>query len=207
MSGARMPVLLLAGALLVILPSAARADDVSDGARQLVDSAMADTVAALAAPAGATGERDDRLRALVDRYVDVTALGRSAVGGFWQHAEPGQRDGFLTEFRSFLLVSYVGSMARAEQLRFAPATVIEADQHRALVRTEIRAADGPPHPILITVTCADDGRQRITDVAAQGISLRAVLIADFGAFLRRNGGRFEALIDNLRAKIAAHHAD
>jgi ABC-type transporter MlaC component len=206
----------VAGLLLVVavgatVPRTAGADEVADaradGARRFVDSAMTDTVAALAVPAASTAERNARLRAVVERYVDVGALGRGSVGVFWQGAAAAQQDGFLAEFKNFLLVSYVGSMARAGQLSFAPATVIGADRQHALVRTAVRASDGPATPVLITVACADDGSYRITDVAAAGISLRTLLVADFGAFLRRNGGRLEALIVSLHNKIAAGAPD
>ena len=197
----------LAGALLIGAAGRARAADEAEAARLLVDRAMADTSAALAEPHASTTERNQRLRDVVDRYIDVASLGRGSVGAVWQRTEPGQQDGFIAEFKKFLFVSYVGSMARAEAPRFAPATVVEADGRRALVRTEVRSGEGPPCPVLFTVVHGDDGGERITDIAAQGISLRTTLVADFGAFLSRSGGRIEALIDRLREKIAAHPAD
>jgi ABC-type transporter MlaC component len=142
----------------------------------------------------------------VERYVDIGGLGRSSAGAVWQRAEPTQQDGYLVAFRNFLIVSYVGSIARADDLHFTPATVVSADAQHALVRTEVTSSDGVARPILITVTWSDDAGCRITDIAAEGISLRSLLSADFGAFLRRNGGRLEALMDRLRDKVAARLA-
>lgn len=205
MSGLRtLAVLGIAGLILSILPGAARAEESGDGARRFVDTAMHDVAALLGAPRASAAEATDRLRALLARYVDIAALGRSCAGSSWQQAEAAQQDGFLATFQNYLIAGYMGSLTRGgAEVRFAPATVVEAANRRALVRTELQASDGQPHAILLAVSQSDDGDYRITDVSAEGISMRSVLMADFSAFLRRNGGRFEALLDALRGKLAA----
>jgi ABC-type transporter MlaC component len=72
----------------------------------------------------------------------------------------------------------------------------------ARVRVDVVSTDGPPSAVLVALRRGDDGCYRIIDVAAEAVSLGHVLAADFGAFLRRNGGRLDALVGALQEKIA-----
>jgi phospholipid transport system substrate-binding protein len=204
--------------LLVGLPFAARAEAptvpaAGEAPAQFVDIALHETLSALATPSEAAPSRSERLRAVLIRYFDVAEVGRNSVGPAWQLVAPAQQADFLATFESFLVASYVGALGRASDLSFGPSHVIVASAAepavakaaiaRTLVRVDVLSAEGPPHPVLIALSRADDGSYRIVDVSAEAVSLGRLLSADFGAFLRRNGGRLDALVTVLRDKIAA----
>jgi phospholipid transport system substrate-binding protein len=204
-------------ALLLLMPLTTAAAPPSerpapDDPAALVDVALAETVAALAPTTNAGAEagapaRAERLRAVLTRYFDVAQLGRNSVGAGWKLVAPAQQADFLATFESFLATGYVDSLGHAGDLRFSPARVIAAPDlgdvdARTMVRVDVRVGDEPPSKVLVALSRGDDGCYRIVDVTAESISLGRVLAADFGAFLKRNGGRLEALVAALHDKIA-----
>lgn len=179
------------------------------GPAACVDAALRDMTVALATPAGAQPTRAERLRAVMERYVDIAQLGRNTVGVAWTVVPAAQQAEFLTTFQSFLTMRVTGSINKPDDLEFGPARVLAPKAGAAadpsapsVVVVDLRSADGLQRPILFAVARTDDGRYRIVDVSAEGISLGRLLAADFGGFLRRNGGRLEALMVVLQDKVA-----
>jgi phospholipid transport system substrate-binding protein len=174
---------------------------------RFVDVALQDTLAVVTTTPLESGDVHDRLREVLKRYFDIAQLGRNTVGRAWTVVAPAQQAAFLATFENFLIAGYVGSLSGAGSASFAPSTLVNSatgldGETMSHVRTELRSPQNPPHAILIAVSRPADGVNRITDVATEGVSLRTVLAADFGAFLRRNGNRLESLVDALQQKIA-----
>jgi len=185
---------------------AARAADDADAARSLVDAAIRDTLAAVGAPQTAHGEMAQRLRALLDRYVDLPRVGRDSLGAYWRRASADQQSGFLALLASFLASGYSDSVSKMGALAFGPTAVVERGSDVTVVRTDVQVAGGSRHAVLFMVGRASDGSYRVVDVVAAAISLSKLLNADFGAVLGSNGGRLDALNDALERKLATTQA-
>lgn len=209
----RTAALRVAGGLVALLLSLgfaglASAEELHDTARLLVDAALRDSVQAFDTPNLSRPEAAQRLRGLIDRYVDIPRIGRTSLGFYWQRTPQLQQADFLAVFEDFLVASYADAVQKLGTVRFSPATVIESGDARAVLRTEMQLAEDSSLPVLITVRRADDGAYRITDVVVEAISMSKLLSADFSSVVRLNGGRVEALIDALQQKLAlAHQAD
>ncbi|MBI3517450.1 MAG: ABC transporter substrate-binding protein [Proteobacteria bacterium] len=171
---------------------------------------------ALAMPVGAAmPTRSEQLRLTITRYFDVAQLGRNSVGAAWQLIPPAQQADFLVTFENFLVTNYIGALTRPGELTFSRPRVINdaasgaplPGDGRTVVRVDVQSSEGPPRPVLVALARRDDGSYRIVDVTAEAISLGNVLAADFSSFLRRNGGRLEALIGALHQKIASRAND
>jgi ABC-type transporter MlaC component len=207
--------------LLVAVALAAHAESLPEEAwpaspTECVDAALRDMTIALAAPPETQPTRTERLRAVMVRYVDIAQLGRNTVGATWALVPAAQQADFLATFQNFLAIRVSGSLGKPDELNFGPARVIEPKASRrtvsapandaakfpTLVATDLRSGDGVPRTILFAVGHGDDGRYRIVDVSAEGISLGRLLTADFSGFLNRNGGRLEALVSVLQEKVA-----
>lgn len=197
----------MAGAALALLLAwtSARADEPpagpSDGAIRLVNAALADTSQVFADPQQTRAEATAKLRGLIEHYVDLPRVGQDSLGGHWRRATPEQQAAFVGVFERFLAHGYSGSVAKVGGLRFGTPAVTERANDVAMVRAEVELSDGAL-PVLFAVARADDGSHRITDVIAAGISMSRLLSADFGAYLRSNGGRFDALLDALERRVA-----
>lgn len=198
---------LLAGLLIGgIVPGFAAAADDHEGARRLVDAALEDTRQVFAEPELSRAEIAQRLRALLDRYVDLPRVGRDSLGAYWRRATQEQQAGFLALFESFLAAGYSGSMVKLGNIQFGPSSVIDSADDVTVVQTDVQVAAGDKLPVLFMVGRADDGSYRVVDVVAAAISMSKLLSADFGAVLRTNGGRFDALIDALEQKLSVTQA-
>jgi phospholipid transport system substrate-binding protein len=198
---------LLAGLLIGgLVPGFAAAAEDHDGARRLVDAALEDTKQVFAAPELSRAEIAQRLRALLDRYLDLPRIGRDSLGAYWRRATPEQQAGFLALFENFLAAGYSGSMVKLGGIQFGPSMVIDSADDVTVIQTDVQVAAGDKLPVLFMVGRAEDGSYRVVDVVAAAISLSRLLSADFGAVLRTNGGRFDALIDALEQKLSVTQA-
>jgi phospholipid transport system substrate-binding protein len=194
---------LLVGLLVGGMGPAGAAPADGGEAQRLVDAAIHDTTQLLGEAQLSQAETAQRLRTLLDRYVDLPRVGRDSLGSYWRRASVEQQAGFLALFESFLAAGYSGSVAKMGTLHFGPTVIVERADGVTVVRTDVQVSGGDVHPVLFMVGQCDDGSYRVVDVVAAAISMSKLLNADFGAVLRNNGGRFEALMDALENKVAA----
>jgi ABC-type transporter MlaC component len=187
-------------------PGFAATDEAGDAARRLVDAAIQDTVQVLGAPATSRSDATERLRTLLDRYVDLPRIGRDSLGTYWRRATAEQQTGFLALFESFLAAGYSSSVAKLGAIRFGPTTVVESGDGLTAIQSDVQLGDGTSAPVLFLVGRSADGSYRVVDVIAAAISLSKLLSADFGAVLRSNGGQVDALINALQQKLTVTEA-
>jgi phospholipid transport system substrate-binding protein len=174
-----------------------------DRAVMLVNAALADTAKVFSDPKQSRAEAAAHLRALIDHYVDLPRVGQDSLGAHWRRATQEQQAAFVALFERFLANGYSGSVAKFGGLRFGTPSVTERAEHATGVRVEVTVPDGSAYPVLFTVARGDDGSYRVTDVVAVSISMSRLLSDDFGAFLRANDGRFDALLSALDKRVAA----
>ena len=205
----RRPARAVIGSLAVTLlllsgsGTAADAQAATEGAQSLVEAALHDTAQVFGAGQLSRAEATERLRGLLDHYVDLPRVGRDSLGTYWRRATPEQQATFLALFESLLCAGYSGSVAKiGSTLQFGPIVVVERDDAVTVVRAEVQLSDGPRQTVLFMVGRSDDGAYRITDVIAAAISLSKLLSADFAGVLRTNGGQFSALIQAMEHKLA-----
>lgn len=201
----RRNLMAMAGAALALLLawSSARADEPADPAIRLVSAALAETGKVFADPQQTRAQATDRLRSLIEHYVDLPRVGQESLGAYWRRATPEQQTAFVALVERFLANGYSGSVSKFGGLRFGAPAVTDRSDAATVVRTDVQVPDGTVYPVLFTVARGDDGSWRVTDVVAAAISMSKLLSADFGAFLRSNGGRFDALLDALEHRVAA----
>ena len=70
-----------------------------------------------------------------------------------------------------------------------------------LVPTVVERAGNKPVNITWLVTNDDKGAMRISDVVAEGMSLRLTQQKDYASFMARNGGDMEVLLKALRKQV------
>ncbi len=115
----------LAAALLVLAgPGTAGAQAATEGAQRLVEAALHDTTQVFGHGQLSHAEATERLRGLLDHYVDLPRVGRDSLGTYWRRATPEQQAAFLALFENFLCAGYSGSIAKlGGALQFGPATM------------------------------------------------------------------------------------
>ena len=181
------------GLVIGAMPSAnAQSTDV---ATSFVDA----TGKALVAAVNGNGSNDQKkqaLRTIIDRDVDVPEIARFCLGRFWRVATPQQQQDYVTLFHQVLVNNITGKIGDYKGVAFALGHSVPRGGDVA-VGTVVTRPGNEPSRVDWLVTMAS-GAPKITDIIAEGTSLRLTQRDDYSAFLSRNNNNVQALIDAMR---------
>lgn len=176
------------------VPGLARAQ-AGSRAMAFVKSAADELVAVVNAP-GSVADKRPKLRRIVDANVDVEEIGRFCLARFWRSATPEQQKQYLELFHSVMLNNVAGKLGEYQGVR----VTISRSQIRddtEVVSSTVERPNNPP-TIVDWVVGSPTTRPKIIDVVAEGTSMRLTQRSDYAAYLARNNGNVQALIDALR---------
>ena len=149
-------------------------------------------------------EREQRFRVLLGENFSVRSISRFVLGRYWRKASEQERAAFIEVFEDVLVqrfaplfVKYSGETLTVGQVRpnaNNPNSVTVTSQlkqsHGAVVKVDWRMRN-------------ENGHYKIVDIVTEGVSIAISLRSVYGSFILRNGGRVDALIDDLRSEVAA----
>jgi len=203
----------LAGLILVLVVgvavdptpiTAARADAAGEPAKEFIEGLAERAISALADPDVGREERITRFRELLDSYFAVRTIGQWVLGRYWRRASPEERDAYLALFEDLIVATYADRFTRysGETLKVTR-TLVSEDSGDVLVFSEImRPETNQPLSVLWRVR-ERNGDLKIVDVIVEGVSMGQTQRSEFGAVIRRNGGKVSALIEELRRRLEA----
>lgn len=145
-------------------------------------------------------EREATFRALLLEGVDVDALSRFVLGRFRNDLTPAQAVEYRKLFEDFIVSTYVSRLGLFEGETFNIKSTQRLNDNEVLVSTLVSSPKGNP----IRLDWRIRGRQmdyKIIDVIIEGISMAVTQREEFVAIINSNGGRVEALLTQIRAKI------
>lgn len=151
---------------------------------------------------GYTGRLQVLSQAVEDSH-DLDTLARIVVGSHWKSLSSDQRRQFVEVFRTLSVATYAHRFDGYSGERFELLSEQRTERGDALVRTRLIEGDGG-EVRLDYLLRQDDGRWRIVNVIADGVSDLALKRAEYRSILRREG--FEALIAKLQNKIEQYAA-
>ena len=170
----------------------------ADGpAAQLIERASAEVIELIKTTQGPP--REAGIRSVLERYFDLPYMGRAALATHWEATSPQQRDRFLK--------AVISAEARAYSQRFGQyggqtltITRVSARPNGASV-VDSKLSQTSGQPIAIQWEVRDSGQGlRITDVKIEGVSMVMTRRSDFNSFVQNNGGKVDALINELEAR-------
>jgi len=137
-------------------------------------------------------------------HIDFRRIGQIVLGKYWRRANEDQRARFVSEFRGFLVRTYVTAMiefsdqiiSHADNVRYLPFR--NTDPEDVSVRMEIQLANRPPVSVNYSLYL-NDANWLIYDLSVEGISLATTYRSSFASEIRRGG------IDRLITKLAARN--
>src|SRR5712691_2840285 len=187
------------GALLVMVlvlaaPIEARAQD----ARTFIGTLGQQAIEVLG-PAVPEVQRQARFRELFRDDFDLPGIGQFVLGRYWRVATLQEQQDFLALFQEYLVRAYSARLGAygGEPFRV---TGVRPTGGETVVTSEIIRRNGSPIGVdwyLIGV-----GPFKITDVYVGGVSMKVTQRDEFASVIQRNGRRVEALITQLRQKLA-----
>ena len=187
-------------ALMTVLP--VQANDRVVEAEQLVSSLITE-LETNAADDTATEEQNKQfLNQLVDTYFDVDGITRFSVGRYWRVATDAEREDYARLFRSVLLNQASAQFHQLKNLEFRPTNTKTRGEKLVLVGGIIHDKSGefPDVEIFWRVVTLPDKPVKIFDVEIENISMLKTQQDENTAIIRKNGGKFSALIDELKQR-------
>ena len=181
---------LVAGAFAPAIPAAAAADPAA-----LISNLGSRALEVLGKDA-TQSQRVARFRDLLREDFDVPGIARFVLGRYWNTATEEQRAEFTKLFEDYIAVAYATRLAEYTGETFKViGSRPEADG--AIVSSQIlRPAGAAPVKVDWRVT----GRNKISDVSVDGISMAVTQRSEFASVIQHNGGQVQGLIAMLRDK-------
>ncbi len=152
-------------------------------------------------PSVSPAQRLARFRVLFHDDFDVPGIGQFVLGRYWRVATPQEQQDFLGLYQEYIVRAYSTRLAEygGEPFRVTGA---RPNGEETIVASEILRANGNR----ITVDWYLVHRSatfKITDVYVAGVSMKVTQRDEFASVIQRNGGRVDALLTQLRQKLAA----
>lgn len=150
---------------------------------------------------GSYEEKKRRLAPLIEQSVDIDGIAQFCMGIYWRRATPQQQGEFKRLFHAVLLNNIAGKLGQFQGVTFRPTTTTQRDGD-SLVGTVIQRPNQQANNVQWVVTSAS-GQPKISDVVAEGVSLRLTQRNDYSAFLTRNNSNVDALLSAMREQAKA----
>ena len=180
-------------ATLIALPAWA-----ADPAAQLILDTSAEVVELMKTKTGI--DRQNGFQRILETKFDLPYMGQMALGKYWDGTTPEQRVRFLkatatAEARAYAerFGQYGGQSVTVNKVSPRANGVFEVD-------SQINQPNGG-EPVKLRWEVQNRGSGlRITDVKVEGVSMVMTRRSDFSAYIQRNGGNAQALIQELEAR-------
>ncbi len=151
---------------------------------------------------GSLSEKEQRLRPLIERSVDVDTIARFCLGRYAATATSEQLATFMHLFHDVLLYNITSKIGeyRGVGFRMGESSI---RGNEAFVGTVVERPNSAPTNVRWVVSTAA-GTPKIVDVVAEGTSLRLTQRSDYSSFLNHNGNSIDSLLSAMRRQIAAN---
>jgi phospholipid transport system substrate-binding protein len=184
---------LLAGAAVALSGLPASAADPG----KLIESMTSEVVEIARTKAGA--ERQAAMRQIVQDNFDLSYMGRSALGSYWNQASEQQRARFLAAVEVSEVRTYGERLGKYASYSVTVGQVKPRSGSAWIVDSRLNQSGGQPVHIEWEVHESDRGL-RIGDVKVEGISLALIMRTDYSAYILSNSGQVEPLVRKLEAR-------
>jgi len=162
---------------------------------------LGNQMAAIVNGPGTLEQKRARMQPLIEQAVDINGIGQFCLGRYWRTATPQQQQRFLQLFHAVLLNNITSKLGEFQGVTFRPTTTTqrEGDYY---VGTIINRPNQQPNNVQWVVSMAT-GRPLITDVIAEGTSIRLTYRSDYASYISRNGNSVDALLAAMQRQAGA----
>ncbi|WP_428393151.1 MlaC/ttg2D family ABC transporter substrate-binding protein [Lichenicoccus sp.] len=149
-------------------------------------------------------QKQHQLLPLIDDYIDVSGIARFSLSHYWHAATPAQQQQFMTLFHRVLFNNILGKMGQFKGVALDVEGTTPHGPGSSVVNTRITRPGQPPLAAQWVVSQVD-GKQKITDVIGEGVSLKITERGDYTSYLGRHGGSIAELLKAMERQ-AAHQS-
>ncbi len=161
-----------------------------------------DAVAQLTDAADDEALKEQRFRALLNDNFEVEDIGKFVIGRYWRKTSDPDRQAFLEVFEDILVQRFLPLFDDYANQRFSIESVRE-DTKRPEFSTVISSVSQPQgaNAQVLWRVRQKAGNFVISDVKAEGISLRITYQSEYSSFLKNNSGDVNKLTQLLARKV------
>ncbi len=187
-------------ALLISMP--VQASSQIEAANRLITDMVGDVESYLLADSGDIAKRKENITRLLDAHFDIPGIARFSAGPYWRAANEVERVTYTKNMREAM----IGTIARNfDQLVGLSFSIIDSQakgNKMVLVRGTFidKAGKRPPISVGWRVVTQATSPAKVLDVEIENISMLVTQKQENIAIIRKNGGRFSALIEAMKQR-------
>jgi len=156
-------------------------------------------------------ETKDQFRTLLLDAMDIRRVGMFALGQYARLPSKEQREDYFDLLGEFIVEVYLGRLTGYSDEEFMVLSSSEKGKkgREVIVKSQISFTDGREAlPVdWWLLRNKDDGSFKVFDVNVAGIWMAQEQRGAFSSQIRNNGGKFEPLLEHLRAQAASEAAE
>ena len=187
-------------ALLISIP--AQASSQIEAANRLIEAMVKDVEGYLSADSGDISQRKENITQLLDTHFDIPSIARFSAGPYWRAANEGERVTYTQAMREALIGIIARNFDQLIGLRFKVIDSQAKGTSMVLVRGTFRDKAGKRPPVSVgwRVVTPHPAPAKVLDVEIENISMLITQKQENIAIIRKNGGRFSALIEAIKQR-------
>ncbi|MDC3234417.1 ABC transporter substrate-binding protein [Candidatus Puniceispirillum sp.] len=187
-------------ALFLSIP--AQASSQVEAANRLISNLVGDVESYLLADSGDISKRTENITKLLDTHFDIPGIARFSAGPYWRAANEEERFTYIQSMRDALIGTIARNFDQLAGLRFTRIDSQAKGKSMVLVRGTFRdkAGQRPPVSVGWRVVTTHPAPAKVLDVEIENISMLITQKQENIAIIRKNGGRFSALIQAMKQR-------
>jgi phospholipid transport system substrate-binding protein len=142
-------------------------------------------------------DREVRVREILQDNFDVQAIGKFALGPYWNTASEAQRKDYMDLFEAMIVQVYTTRFENYSGQVLKVDSSVSGGNKDSIVSSQILQKDGPPINLQWRVR-DEGGALRVVDVIVDGISMSVTQRSDFSSIIQNGGGTIDALLSSMR---------
>lgn len=147
-----------------------------------------------------TAQKKEQILPILQKGVDVDAIGRFCLGRYWRVATPDEQAEYLALFHKVLVNSITSKLGDYRGVSFTIGATTQRGDDEAVAAILKRPQQ--PDTTMQWIVSTESGSPKIVDVIGEGASLRLTQRQDYASYISRNGGKVANLIEALKRQIS-----
>ena len=192
--------ILLLIALFISIP--AQASSQIEAANRLIDAIVKDVENYLLTDSGDISKRTENITKLLDTHFDIPGIARFSAGPYWRAASEEERDTYTQSMRNALIGTITRNFDQLVGLNFTFLDSQAKGSRMVMVRGTFNDSTDKRPPISVgwRVVTSHPAPAKVLDIEIENISMLVTQKQENIAIIRKNGGRFSALIQAMRQR-------
>ena len=180
----------------------AQASSQIEAANHLISTMVRDVENYLLADSGDISKRTQNITKLLDTHFDIPGIARFSAGPYWRAANEEERVTYTESMREALIGTIARNFDQLVGLRFNIIDSQAKGSSMVLVRGTFRDTNGKRPPVSVgwRVVTPYPKSAKVLDVEIENISMLITQKQENIAIIRKNGGRFSALIQAMKQR-------